>query len=96
VPCLVRRASFVRWGQPDTTPKSYKYFALGTPDKNHKFFDDVRSVAYAAYTLKKRGFKGWAGGSLNSAQLGPTAVLQGVAERGLAELETFLTAEGAF
>lgn len=96
VPCLVRRASFVRWGQPDTTPKSYKYSALGTPDKNHKFFDDVRSVAHAAYTLKNRGFKSWAGGSLNSAQLGPTAALQGVAERGLAELETFLTAEGAF
>lgn len=95
VPCLVRRASFVRWGQPDSTPKGYKYSALGTPDKHHKHFDDVRSVAHAVYTVRKRGLTGWIGGSLNSAQLGPIAPLEAVAQRGLAELETFLSAQGA-
>jgi hypothetical protein len=95
VPCLVRRASFVRWGEADSTRGGYKYGRLGTPNRDHRDFDDVRSVAYAIYKAQTRGFKAWAGGNLNSAQLGSTTVYEGVAQRGLDELETFLASQGA-
>lgn len=93
VPCLVRRSSFQRWGQPDSTP-AYKYTALGTPGRKYRDFDDVRAVAYAVHTVRTRSLDVWIGGSLNSAQLGPTAPYRAVASNGLKELEQFLTAQG--
>ncbi|MBO9501205.1 Qat anti-phage system QueC-like protein QatC [Brevundimonas sp. A19_0] len=93
VPCLVRRASFLRWGVTDSTP-SYKYDNLGLPGRKHMDFDDVRSAAYAVHLADSRGRNAWIGGSLNSAQLGPTTDLEDTALRGLAELETLLKAHG--
>ena len=93
VPCQVRRASFERWGEKDTTP-AYKYEDLGKPGSKHRDFDDVRSVAYAVHLVRTRGIDAWIGGALNSAQLGPTASYREVAARGLKELEQFLTTQG--
>jgi hypothetical protein len=67
---------------------------LGTPDKKHRDFDDVRSVAFAIHTVKKRGLDAWIGGALNSAMLGASPDARGVVERGLEELSEFLTSQG--
>ena len=93
VPCLVRRASFHRWGSPDPT-KPYKYSALGTPGPKHKDFDDVRAAAFAVETVRQRGLDAWIGGSLNSSQLTPIGPLRDVARRGLSEIEDFLRSQG--
>lgn len=93
VPCLVRRSSFLKWGVADTTP-AYKYDALGTPGRRFRDFDDVRSVAVAVHTVDTLGAEEWIGGALNSAIVGDTALAQGVAERGLAELKKFLQMQG--
>jgi hypothetical protein len=93
VPCLVRRASFQRWGQPDSTP-TYKFAALGTPGRKYRDFDDVRSVAFAVHTVRTRGLDAWIGGALNSAQLGQTASYRATAANGLKELEQFLITQG--
>jgi hypothetical protein len=94
VPCLVRRASFQHWGVADPTP-TYKYDALGTPGPKHRDFDDVRAVAFAAHTVRRHGLDAWIGGALNSVQLGQTAPLRALAQRGLSELEQFLMTQGA-
>lgn len=93
VPCLVRRASFLKWGTADSTP-SYKYAELGTLGRRHRDFDDVRSAAYAVHLVRTRGRDAWIGGTLNSAQLGPTGPLEDTAQRGLAEIEALLMAHG--
>lgn len=93
VPCLVRRAAFQRWLRSDLTA-GYKFSALGTPDKKHRDFDDVRSVAYAIHSVKQRGLDAWIGGALNSAMLGASPDARGVVERGLEELSEFLISQG--
>jgi hypothetical protein len=93
VPCLARRASFVKWRVADTTP-TYKYDVLGTPGRRFRDFDDVRSVAVAIHTVDTRGVEEWVGGALNSALIGDTALAQGVTEQGLDELRKFLQAQG--
>lgn len=93
VPCLVRRASFEEWGKPDNT--GYRFESLGLPGPKHRGFDDVRSAAFAVRTLNTRGLDGWVGGALNSVALSGRGNLGAVAERGLREIERFLTAQGA-
>ena len=93
VPCLVRRSAFHKWLGHDLTA-GYKFSALGTPDKKHRNFDDVRSVAFAVHTVKQRGLDAWVGGALNSAMLGASPDARGVVDRGLKELSEFLTSQG--
>ncbi|MDK2770229.1 MAG: 7-cyano-7-deazaguanine synthase [Sphingomonas sp.] len=93
VPCLVRRSAFHKWLGHDLTA-GYKFSALGTPDKKHRDFDDVRSVAYAIHAVKQRGLDAWIGGALNSAMPGASPDARGVADRGLKELSEFLKSQG--
>lgn len=93
VPCLVRRSAFHKWLGHDLTA-GYKFSALGTPDKKHRDFDDVRSVAYAIHAVKQRGLDAWIGGALNSAMPGASLDARGVADRGLKELSEFLKSQG--
>jgi len=58
---LVRRASFQKWGVADPTP-TYKYDALSTPGPRYRDFDDVRAVAFAVETARRRGVDTWIGG----------------------------------
>ena len=93
VPCLVRRASFQKWGVPDPTPV-YKYANIGKPGHQFRDFDDVRSAAYAVHLVRTRGLEYWIGGALNSAQIDERAKAREVVERGLHEVEDFLVAQG--
>ena len=93
VPCLVRRAAFEEWGGGDGT--KYRFDGLGKPGPRYRDFDDVRSMAVAVRVLNSTGLKGWVGGALNSVALTDRANLSAVAERGLREIERFLSAQGA-
>ena len=92
VPCLVRRAAFLRWGQGDTT--TYKHDDLSIPDDQHRGFDDVRSLAFATLRVAQSGVEEWAGDALNQMHLGNTTPYADLAERGIAELRSFLDKAG--
>ena len=94
VPCLVRRAAFLRWRAQDTT--EYRFEDLSISDGQHRHFDDVRSVAFASRRVEQVGAEVWAGDSLNSARLGKTAPYLAVAERGIGELSAFLRSARVF
>lgn len=93
VPCLVRRASFQRWGVADSTP-TYKYAAIGSPGPKYRDYDDVRSVAAAIHTVDTLGVEEWVGGALNSAIVGDQTSARRVVREGLAELKQFLQMQG--
>lgn len=79
IPCLVRRAAFLRWGQPDGT--IYEFTDLHA----HRNFDDVRSLAMACLHVQAEGIDRWASGAISFAELGdPTAFSQTVG-RGIDE-----------
>ncbi len=93
VPCLVRRAAIARWGIADTT--GYVFDDLSISDQQHRHYDDVRSVAYAAHVVASSGVDEWAGSALSHAELGDVGPFASVAERGIAELRSFLATAGA-
>src|SRR5215207_38813 len=84
VPCQVRRAAFLAWGEPDTT--FYKFAPLGKNDPDHANFDDVRSVAMAIAEVKTDGLDAWLGSALAYPKMGDPAPLRDLVERGLEEL----------
>ncbi|WP_028033967.1 Qat anti-phage system QueC-like protein QatC [Chelativorans sp. J32] len=92
VPCLIRRASFHAWGEPDKTV--YVYSKLSKNDSDHSGFDDVRSAAMAVAQVRSEGLDRWLGASLNSVLMGDTMPYKQVVARGLEELGKFLKATG--
>lgn len=84
VPCQVRRAAYLAWGQTD--PTDYKFMDLGRRDAEHAQFDDVRSVAMAISLVSNDGLESWLGPALSYPHSGPRAPLKDVIERGLGEL----------
>ena len=93
VPCLIRRAAFLRWGNGDET--TYRYEDLSIRDSRHRDFDDVRSTIFAALSVEQSGVDEWAGDALNHVRLGDAAPYTDLAERGIAELRAFLNDVGA-
>jgi 7-cyano-7-deazaguanine synthase in queuosine biosynthesis len=88
VPCLIRRAAFIRWGQRDQT--KYYYSKLSINDANHAWSDDVRSAAMAIALAKADGVEGFLDSSM---LLYDEGILQGyidICQRGFDELERFL------
>jgi hypothetical protein len=84
VPCQVRRAAFLAWGEQDTT--FYKFAPLGRNDGDHSNFDDVRSVAMAITEVGLEGVDAWLGPALAYPKMGDTAPLRDLVRRGLDEL----------
>lgn len=93
VPCLIRRAAFLVWGNGDET--AYSYGDLSIQDSHHRDFDDVRSAIFAALSVEQIGIDEWAGDALNYIRLGDSAPYAKLAERGIAELRAFLNHFGA-
>jgi 7-cyano-7-deazaguanine synthase in queuosine biosynthesis len=85
VPCQVRRAAFIAWGEPDTT--TYVYEHLGRNDSEHAGFDDVRSVAMALAAVATDGLDAWLGAGLSSPMIEDRAALKAMIQRGLNELK---------
>ena len=92
VPCLIRRAAFHKWGEDPTSV--YRYSNDSQSGSKFRDYDDVRSVAVAIETVRKRGLDSWIGGALNSAQLGDTSMYRAVADRGIHELQLFMQSVG--
>lgn len=90
VPCLIRRASFYRWGRRDET--KYHYKNLARQDSDHSGFDDVRAAAMAIERVKVSGLDRWIGSALNSGHLGDIRPYRDMAGRGLEELASYLKA----
>jgi hypothetical protein len=84
VPCQVRRAAFLAWGEPDTT--YYEFASLGKDDAEHAKFDDVRSVSMAVAEVGADGFGVWLGAAFSYPKMGNTAPLRDLVDRGLKEL----------
>lgn len=89
VPCLVRRAAFLRWGRDDPTP--YKYDVLSRQDSHHANFDDVRAMAIATLECAKVGVDRWLGASLSSAIVTNHDDFSAMVGRGVDELRTLLS-----
>lgn len=84
VPCQVRRAAFLGWGEPDRT--FYKFSRLGKDDSEHSNFDDVRSVAMALAEVHAAGFDSWLGAAFAYPKMGRSPALRNLVDRGLNEL----------
>ncbi|MEX2218921.1 MAG: Qat anti-phage system QueC-like protein QatC [Phycisphaerales bacterium] len=92
VPCLIRRASFHRWGQADET--EYRYEQLSRQDRKHALFDDVRSMQIAIEAVRAHGAPLWMGQTLSSKRIDDPGKYAAVVERGLKEVRAFLRAQG--
>lgn len=84
VPCQIRRAAFVRWGETDGT--DYRFVPLGRNDEEHAAFDDVRSVATALSVVNDQGVDRWLGATLASVPTENRDATRKMLERGIKEL----------
>jgi hypothetical protein len=89
VPCLVRRAAFIRAGRSDGT--SYRYKNLGLNNAEHMKFDDVRSAKMAIEKVRLVGLDRWLGVQLASSRVTHVPALRAMVKRGLDEIEALLT-----
>jgi hypothetical protein len=92
VPCMIRRAAFHAWGIKDDT--KYVYCDLGKNDDEHARFDDVRSAAMGVAMMQADGIDSVLGASLTSPLIPDPQPYRQTVERGLAEVGTFLAAQG--
>jgi hypothetical protein len=88
VPCLIRRAAFVRARRPDGT--GYKYANLGIDNAEHMRFNDVTSAKIAVMRAHQVGVDRWLGAQLASPRVTQRADLVAMIGRGLDELEALL------
>jgi hypothetical protein len=85
VPCQVRRASFIRWGElRDSTPYVYGDLSIDSPQYGR--FEDVRSVGMAVASVAQDGFDQWLGHSLFSPFIIDRAGYRRMLVQGLDEL----------
>ncbi|MCZ7616788.1 MAG: hypothetical protein M5U32_00225 [Myxococcota bacterium] len=88
VPCLVRRAAFLRWGQPDET--TYEFANL----QAQRDFDDVRSLAMACLRVETEGVSRWASGAVSFAEVDDPAPYMQTVGRGIEEARQLLAVSG--
>ena len=92
IPCLVRRAAFIKAGIPDSTPKIYKYadLANSAPDDGA---NDIGAIAAAVAKAERYGVRSLTAGALSFAAPAERPKYQSVVERGLEELGVLLRQE---
>jgi hypothetical protein len=99
LPCLVRRAAFLRHTQAlegDTTVPPYM-----KPDPRDAFaqpafrcYDDVMQCLEAIDTVDRRGPRRWIGANITAAKVSDPEPYRAVAVRGLMEIKDFLHSVG--
>lgn len=89
VPCLVRRASFLKAGIADTTQKGYYYEQISHADSR-----DVSSVASTYLQYQSEGIKSITCGNLSFAPISERFQYENVLARGLDELGALLISQG--
>ncbi len=88
VPCLVRRASFIRAGLPDSTPR-YCFDNLRVNGRETGA-NDIGAVAIAYIRSQSMGVQHLFGGALSFADMATRPQYEAVIQRGLAELGVLL------
>jgi hypothetical protein len=88
VPCLIRRAAFLRADRADNT--KYKYDDLSIKSAERMRFDDVRSARMAVEQTRLIGLDRWIGASLAHPCVSDVAQLRNMVGRGLGELDALL------
>lgn len=89
VPCMVRRAAFLKAGLPDTTQKGYLCENLA-----HSQSKDVAAIAAAYMRYQQKGIRCFVGGALSFALPDERPIYEGVVARGMEELGHLLRNHG--
>ena len=89
VPCMARRAAFLKIGVPDNTTGGYYFNGLDKPGKIDNP-NDVRAMANACLTIRQFGLEYLLAGSLFFAAPHERENYAQVVSRGFAELEALL------
>lgn len=89
VPCMVRRAAFLKAGIPDNTTKGYKFDNLAIAGKTHGP-NDVGAIANACLKMSQSGIQHLISGSLSFADHQKRKDFEAVFSRGLCEVEQLL------
>ena len=92
LPCLIRRAAFLAWGEVDKT--QYAYVDLSKNDSQHARYDDVRCAAMAVALVGAEGLDALATINLNALVMGDLRPYKDLLTRGIKEVGQFLTAVG--
>ncbi|WP_447920327.1 Qat anti-phage system QueC-like protein QatC [Achromobacter aegrifaciens] len=87
VPCLVRRASFIRAGIADDTNYVFPVLKGAQLDNDP---NDIGAVAAAVLKVEQNGVRAFTAGQLSFAEPGRRREFEGVVQRGLAELGVLL------
>ncbi|OIQ01654.1 MAG: hypothetical protein AUK36_09540 [Zetaproteobacteria bacterium CG2_30_59_37] len=93
VPCMVRRAAFLKAGIPDNTTKGYKFDNLRVAGMDHGP-NDVGAMANACLRMNQSGIQPLISGSFSFADHQKRKDFEGVFSRGLKEIELLLKAQG--
>lgn len=93
VPCMVRRAAFMKAGIMDSTKNGYKFANLKTGGLT-KGANDIGAMAMAYIKFKTFGLRTVIGGSLSFASTQELKNYEEVFERGLDEIGDLLKAYG--
>lgn len=93
VPCMVRRASFMRAGMPDNTLKGYVFdnLSLSRPATGA---DDIGATARAVLNIQTAGAAAFSAGQFAFAPPNERRQFQDVVQRGFAELGVLLSSYG--
>jgi hypothetical protein len=93
VPCMVRRASFMRAGMPDKSPKGYVFnqLSLSRPATGA---DDIGAAARAVLSIQAVGAAAFSAGQFAFASPNERRQFEGVVQRGFAELGALLNSHG--
>lgn len=93
VPCLVRRASFIAGGLPDTTRKPYKFGNLPTSGRRSGA-NDIGAVAGAVIRAEQHGARSIMAGQLSFASAADRPGYERVVTQGIQELGVLLRQQG--
>jgi 7-cyano-7-deazaguanine synthase in queuosine biosynthesis len=88
IPCLVRRAAFKAWGQPDDT--RYVFADLSIQTGEFADFDDVKSAVMGILDCADKGILNWCGSIIASDLIRDKRKYFDTTQNGLDELRSFL------
>lgn len=95
VPCLVRRAAFMKNNLEDDTKNGYHFFELDhSTDEIDVIHEDLGAMTLACAETFRSGFSGRVASYFAFADAQERSGYQGVYERGLIEVRDFLQAKG--
>lgn len=93
LPCMVRRAAFLKAEITDNTENGYKFPELASAGLE-RGPNDVGAMAAACLNIRKFGIQHFISGNLSFAEHGVRKDFEGVVDRGFKEIESLLKKQG--